>query len=184
MIDFLSEKFDYSKPIRFVIPSYQRGYRWREDDVEKLLKDLATYSGNSYCLQPLELQLLEKGNWPKWISEKSDCSNYIYYRVVDGQQRLTTVFIISKILDLNISWEICYNTEQKLLSEILTKEIEDITINDFFRKQVYGCAYKYIVNHPEIKQNLLNYFGPCNENNKIVFPIHFLDSDPNIIYGQ
>ena len=46
MIDFHSKEFNDAKPIRFVIPSYQRGYRWREDDVKKF-DDLPEYNGES-----------------------------------------------------------------------------------------------------------------------------------------
>lgn len=44
----------------FVIPSYQRGYRWNKEDAQKLLRDLQTYSGADYCLQPLEFQVAER----------------------------------------------------------------------------------------------------------------------------
>lgn len=186
MIDFYSNELKKEKPIRFMIPSYQRGYRWREDDVKKLLKDLDTYSGNCYCLQPLELQWLEECNLPAWIRKNSDYSNYTYYRVVDGQQRLTTVFIIAKIFGLNLPWEICYDIEQKLLSEILLKindTSEDSTINDFFRKQVYNTALQYIDKNLEKKLDLLNYFCPYAKK-KIIFPIHVLTNDPADPEGQ
>ena len=41
----------------FIIPDYQRGYRWEELQVVELLKDLCNFIENSrtgfYCLQPL-----------------------------------------------------------------------------------------------------------------------------------
>lgn len=40
----------------FLIPDYQRGYRWREEQVVALLNDLVDFAlhGNGfYCLQPL-----------------------------------------------------------------------------------------------------------------------------------
>lgn len=66
------------KDRRFFIPSYQRGYKWRQRDVEYLLQDLLEYIGEKpYYMQPLVVA--EKGG--KHI-------------VVDGQQRLTTFFLI------------------------------------------------------------------------------------------
>ncbi|MEI6604338.1 MAG: DUF262 domain-containing protein [Verrucomicrobiota bacterium] len=70
----------------FFIPSYQRGYRWSEVQVTDLLNDLWEFQGQSnkmessgfYCLQPLVVKMKENGS----------CE------VVDGQQRLTTIFLI------------------------------------------------------------------------------------------
>lgn len=46
--------------LRFYIPNYQRGYRWRKMQVEDMLKDIDQFISNSenrssdfYCLQPL-----------------------------------------------------------------------------------------------------------------------------------
>lgn len=70
--------------MNFFVPNYQRGYRWKESQVQQLLNDLREFEyekGNEsrfYCLQPLVVkQDREKG----WI-------------IIDGQQRLTTLFII------------------------------------------------------------------------------------------
>lgn len=62
----------------FFIPSYQRGYKWRSKDVKYLIEDLNDYQGDKpYYMQPLVVA--RKGG--KII-------------VVDGQQRLTTFFLI------------------------------------------------------------------------------------------
>ena len=66
------------KDRHFLIPSYQRGYKWRPRDVEYLLNDLLEYKDEKpYYMQPLVVA--EKGG---------------KYIVVDGQQRLTTFFLI------------------------------------------------------------------------------------------
>lgn len=69
--------------IRFYIPSYQRGYRWGANEIIRLIKDIEQYDpsidGSFYCLQPIVVRY-DKVNG--------------YWRVVDGQQRLTTVFLI------------------------------------------------------------------------------------------
>lgn len=62
----------------FVIPDYQRGYKWQSKDVKYLIKDLVEYKGEKpYYMQPLVV--VPKG-------EK--------YIIVDGQQRITTFFLI------------------------------------------------------------------------------------------
>lgn len=66
------------KDRRFIIPSYQRGYKWRQRDVKYLLNDLLEYNGEKpYYMQPLV------------VAEKDG-----KHIVVDGQQRLTTFYLI------------------------------------------------------------------------------------------
>lgn len=77
---------DDGNPARYWIPSYQRGYRWTETQVTQLLEDIWEFIQNSsnkqngsfYCLQPLVVRKCDDGG----------------YEVVDGQQRLTTIFIL------------------------------------------------------------------------------------------
>ena len=72
----------------FMIPTYQRGYRWTRAQIEDLLNDLKEFAeprnhnGGYYCLQPLV------------VREDSNV-----YRVIDGQQRLTTIWILLLCLD-------------------------------------------------------------------------------------
>jgi hypothetical protein len=73
---------------KFTIPHYQRGYRWEEQEVTELLDDLWAFqkdkdSGDFYCLQPVVLRKKEQGN----------------YDVLDGQQRLTTLYLILVYLE-------------------------------------------------------------------------------------
>ena len=66
----------------FYIPSYQRGYRWGETEVVRLLDDIYSTEGKrNYCLQPVEVR-------------KSDDS----YELIDGQQRLTTIYLIYRFM--------------------------------------------------------------------------------------
>ena len=72
-------------PIRYHIPAYQRGYRWKPTQVTQLLDDIREFTKREnpqpkefYCLQPLVLRANEDGA----------------YGVVDGQQRLTTLLLI------------------------------------------------------------------------------------------
>ena len=69
----------------FYVPDYQRGYRWTEAEVTKLLDDLFDYKEEYdddktfYCMQPLVV----------YFNEKEDA-----WEVIDGQQRLTTLFLL------------------------------------------------------------------------------------------
>ena len=88
MIEQRSVRDIIDKKINFNVPAYQRGYRWDMLNVTDLLNDLLEFmqdgsSGKFYCLQPLVV---------KKIGENR-------YNVIDGQQRLTTIFIILKYLE-------------------------------------------------------------------------------------
>lgn len=120
---------------KFFIPSYQRGYRWTERQVEDLLNDVwdfITKTGKKdnewYCLQPVVVKKINN-----------------HYEVLDGQQRLTTIFLILKHLERFIeserkSFEIEYetrNTENSnsrlfLQSIDLKSEKESIENIDYF----------------------------------------------------
>ncbi len=77
----------------FVIPSYQRGYRWTKTEVELLLEDLYSADDDSkYCLQPVVVK--QRGVDP--------IDGLPIYEVIDGQQRLTTIYLIARyIIDKN-----------------------------------------------------------------------------------
>ncbi len=78
----------------FYIPSYQRGYRWDKEQVEDLMQDIWEFNnkdskekGEFYCLQPIIVKKDSEGR----------------YRLIDGQQRLTTIFIILSYFEQHIT---------------------------------------------------------------------------------
>lgn len=91
--------------MHFIIPPYQRGYRWESRQVEELLEDLLDFvkslktrknrnnDGREpyYCLQP--------------ITVVKHTENTDTYFVVDGQQRLTTIYILMHYLSKNSDYE-------------------------------------------------------------------------------
>lgn len=69
----------------FIIPSYQRGYRWGKDEVLRLLNDVYLNGKKNYCLQPVVVRKSPDG-----------------YELIDGQQRLTTIYLIYRFMkDVN-----------------------------------------------------------------------------------
>ena len=102
---------------RFLIPNYQRGYRWGEQQVKDLLEDIAEFMEKSggarddfYCIQPLvvretvanEMDFI--GALPKKTGDvlqkaRDAFANYVEWEVIDGQQRLTTIYILLSCLD-------------------------------------------------------------------------------------
>ena len=86
------EKIDNShiEVRKFLIPSYQRGYRWSEIQVNALLNDVYDFYGSrtdaqaKYCLQPIV------------VTRASDAKSW---EVIDGQQRLTTLWLVLNYLN-------------------------------------------------------------------------------------
>lgn len=80
----------------FVIPSFQRGYRWEEKQVSDLLEDIKQFADNdvpgadSYFLQPVVVRPCQYNGRDAW-------------EVLDGQQRLTTLLLILKRLMRKLS---------------------------------------------------------------------------------
>lgn len=118
----------------FVIPSYQRGYRWDEIQVNDLLNDIYEFHQNNnegfYCLQPLVLKNIsdEKISDKKILDELKLENKDNVYEVIDGQQRLTTIYLILKYLKKEEIFNIIYTTRLK------NKEDELISLNDLFEK--------------------------------------------------
>ncbi len=80
----LETKVVYDIAGKFIVPSYQRGYRWGTGEVRRLLDDVVVLKGRNgqanknYCLQPIVVKKLSDGT----------------FELIDGQQRLTTLFLI------------------------------------------------------------------------------------------
>ena len=129
---------------RFNIPEYQRGYRWEKKQVEDLLNDLKDFIDKKsdkkefYCLQPI-------------VVYKTDENSY---DVIDGQQRLTTLYLILKALEKTIDencdtqtiYEIGYSKYKNdppendyLNSNGFVDDNEDqyLTADNFFIRQAY-----------------------------------------------
>lgn len=118
--------------MHFHIPSYQRGYRWEAKHVEELLDDLYNFSvqmsgsnnnkGKFYCIQPLAV-----------VKNKNlSTANEMVYDVIDGQQRLTTLFLLLSYLQ---------NTREAVYSGNLATSIFSLKYesrdSDFFSKKEF-----------------------------------------------
>ena len=110
--------------MNFFIPSYQRGYRWETQQVIDLLEDINSFSQKTlryeeiYCIQPLVVtqrdeDVLEKCKRPE--ATLDDIRRYIKgsWSVVDGQQRLTTIYLILKALNVEELFKIQYSTRKE-----------------------------------------------------------------------
>lgn len=88
----------------YFIPSYQRGYRWGKRQVQDLLEDLYKFATSKkesedafYCLQPIVVKKCDEVTVNE-NSLNSQMDENIWYEVIDGQQRLTTLYVLFKYL--------------------------------------------------------------------------------------
>lgn len=110
------------KDHQFIVEDYQRGYKWNYNQVLDLLNDISQFdiAGNlqSYCLQPVAVK-------------KIDVKDKLIYELVDGQQRLTTIYIILRLISDEKIFRITYKTRKS--SELFINEIHTLksTVNHF-----------------------------------------------------
>ncbi len=128
----------------FVIPYYQRGYRWTGKNAKQLLSDLLLFAkckdvDSEYCLQPIVLQKISEFEYSNILLNEESV-----IRVVDGQQRLTTLALIIHRLYIPTTWDIYYDTEKMRLSEILNNGSGTSSINDYFRQDVIDSIDEFL----------------------------------------
>jgi uncharacterized protein with ParB-like and HNH nuclease domain len=151
---------------KFFIPSYQRGYRWDKQQVEELLNDIYTFAlkpnkseKEFYCLQPIVVkkcseEVIEKNNL------QTQSSN-LWYEVIDGQQRLTTIkILISYIVDELYSGKslfekhrknpylIDYETRKECNSFIEKSNYSDENIDFYFISEARKSINSWFENGP------------------------------------
>ena len=134
---------------KFFVPSFQRGYRWTEDNVKKLLDDLSNFGENvkdkniDYCLQPI-------------IVEK----NGDKYNLIDGQQRLTTLLLILKKLKSEKEYELEYDTKNNELISIINSEEnsedeKNNTIDNYYIIEAKNTIKNFFDEYKEKKTKIL-----------------------------
>ena len=122
----------------YSIPSYQRGYRWTELHVKALLEDIDNFLksqnmpgaiNESYCLQPIV------------VVAQIDEDGLRQWELVDGQQRLTTLYLILKRLN-RPHFEITFD-KRPASNSFLSSLTEGVTNHDtpdfHFMSEAYRC---------------------------------------------
>jgi hypothetical protein len=144
------------KEQNFYIPSYQRGYKWGKSQVEKLLEDIDEFSKNKteeefYPLQPVVVFKKEENE----------------LEIIDGQQRITTIYIILKYLmeerkkniEKNnslpkITYETRENSEKFL--EQISNNVKDKNLN-LSNPDFYYMSSAYITIKNWFEKNSVNF---------------------------
>ena len=87
---------------KYVIPLYQRNYAWRKNEIEQLLQDVY----ESFCKNPNGNYFI--GSLVVLKRQNGD------FEVIDGQQRLTTLSLITKLLGINKSSCLFYDSRPEV----------------------------------------------------------------------
>lgn len=126
---------------RFFVPRYQRGYRWATEDVQRLLDDIWACEGKPYSLQPIVVKL----------HKQSADENDHEWELIDGQQRLTTLYLIFRYIQQQgwkkngAPYSISYQTrtDSEVYLKTLNPEESDKNIDYFYLYQAYECIDKW-----------------------------------------
>ncbi len=147
---------------KFFVPSYQRGYRWSNEEVLRLLEDILSNGQNNYCLQPIVV---------KKINDK--------YELIDGQQRLTTLFLIYSYLNkasgnfidkakFSLEYQTRKDSAEFLLS--LDSSIKEKNIDYFFIYQAYEKIEEWFTTkEPKRQVTMTNFNKYFEENIKVIW---------------
>ncbi len=126
------EKYIVAKDIFFEIPPYQRLYEWNKEQIQTLLNDIKTKfeenKNEEYFI----------GNVV--VSKKNNKNNQqdVKYLLIDGQQRLTTLFLIGFYLSYKIknsnndsNWKEFIMQGDKLRISMPIREKEEKALKEF-----------------------------------------------------
>lgn len=122
-----------SSGMAFFIPAYQRGYRWGDDEVGALFDDIEEFlksrDGGFYCLQPLIVRKRKCFEARKSLedivssgvgeNQGGETPEFVY-ELIDGQQRLTTIWLLLFALageksPYRIFYEIARNVDEDFI---------------------------------------------------------------------
>lgn len=134
----------------FFVPAYQRGYRWGAPEVGRLLDDVLESRGEPYYLQPVVVKAMPDRKW----------------ELVDGQQRLTTLYLILKYMQdqglqsagatFSLEYETRPDSRAYLEDPDEARRQENI---DFFHiSEAYRCIHEWFEGHGHRRQHVANQF--------------------------
>lgn len=152
------------KGLKFRIPSYQRGYRWERLQVEQILEDIAESDENSpYYLQPIVVAPA-----PEEINNALDENEKFDYDLIDGQQRLTTLYLILSALE-------------KIKQPLSTEEIQQLTTQNKIDELASLMALKKPLESIDTKPDYFIRYKTRKESRYFLENISNIDKSNNLI---
>ena len=156
---------------QFQVPRYQRGYRWGQLEVNRLLDDIWESKGQPYSLQPVVVKRRSENDW----------------ELVDGQQRLTTLYLVFLYMQreglqnagppYSLAYETRHESQQYL--QRLDAERSDTNIDFFHLFAAYQCIRSWFDAYGPRRQYVANkFYGYLFESVRVIWyeAPHELDS--------
>lgn len=154
----------------FCVPAYQRGYRWTQRDVEFLLDDIGTSceknSNADYVLQPVVVRQLHPGTGQSGL----------HWELIDGQQRLTTIYLIFRVL-ADLGWgstppySLQYDTRETWddFQHVLDKR--DYNIDFYHLARAHDCVKAWFTKASAVerKARATRFLAYLNERVKVIW---------------
>ena len=140
------KSFNQLNQHHFVVEKYQRGYKWGSKQVEELLEDINSFNKEEqafYCLQPIVVKEIDKNT----------------FELIDGQQRLTTTYIILQCLGITL-FNLDYKTRKQ--SEVFLNKIKYLQVVDLSKIKLTQAWVDYVANSPIEHNNVDNYHFFCS----------------------
>lgn len=149
--------------LNFYIPDYQRGYRWTKQQVEDLLNDIKDFKESSpqayqfYCVQPLVVRKMSDDE-----VERKNLESGIWYEVIDGQQRLTTIYLILQALKVELNkkhfpnlYSLKYQRNNKIESFFKNPQKDESEIDLYHISNAYDTITSWIERNWDFDTQLL-----------------------------
>lgn len=145
---------------RFFVPAYQRGYRWGRDEVTRLLDDIQASAGAPYFLQPVVVKARSDGSW----------------ELVDGQQRLTTLFLILRQISqhlptLRVNYSLEFETRPTSAAYLQDPTAENSQANiDFLHiHAAWRCIEDWFANQDNPPLAAINFYKYLSESVSVIW---------------
>lgn len=145
----------------FVVPSYQRGYRWGAQEVERLLDDIDASGDATYYLQPIVVKRLGDDRW----------------ELIDGQQRLTTLYLMLQFMKhtalpaVEIRYSLEYMTRPRSAEFLLDPDSGSATDNiDFSHMhEAWECIRAWFDLRGDRMLSSINLYKALTERVKVIW---------------
>ena len=114
----------------FNIPVYQRNYDWKEEQCRKLFEDIQNIVKSDYEIEHFLGTVV-------YVSSKAEM-NFNEYILIDGQQRITSIMLLLKVLHEKITKE-----DYKEVIELIKKEFSEIKEHGISERELEKAKNKY-----------------------------------------
>lgn len=134
-----------TRDVQYIIPYYQRRYVWEEEEWEQLWEDLMELIDNPRIHFFGTLTIMQMRSGPEDISK---------FRLIDGQQRLTTIFILLILIKEKAKKIGNIKLANDIYNKYLVNSHEEG--DNFFKlmpKELDREDYKNLINNPDNIKN-------------------------------